>query len=78
MSVTMDELLRQALELEPKAREELAALLLESVPSDPPEEVEAAWEATIRRRVRELEVGAVKTIPWEDVRNKLVRSEGGA
>ena len=44
MSTTMDELLRQALELEPKAREELATLLLESVPTESPEEVEAAWE----------------------------------
>ena len=76
MSTTMDELLRQALELEPKAREELATLLLESVPTDSAEEVEAAWEATIRRRVRELETGAVKTIPWAEVREKLVRSEG--
>ncbi len=77
MSVTVDELLRQALELEPKAREELATLLLESVPTESPEEVEAAWETTIRRRVKELESGAVKTIPWEEVREQLVRSEGG-
>jgi hypothetical protein len=66
MSVRVDELLRQALELDPKAREELATLLLESVP----------WETTIRRRLKELESGAVQTIPWEEVRRKLVRSEG--
>jgi len=78
MSATVDELLRQALELDPKAREELATLLLESVPRESQEEVDAAWEATIRRRVQELESGAVQTIPWEDVRRKLLRSEGGA
>ncbi len=78
MSVTVDELLRQALELDPKAREELATLLLESVPGESQEEVDAAWDATIRRRVQELESGAVQTIPWEDVRRKLLRSEGGA
>ncbi len=78
MSVTVDELLRQALELEPRAREELATLLLESVPTESPEEIDAAWEATIRRRVEELESGTVQTIPWEEVREKLVRSEGGA
>ena len=78
MSVSVEQLLRQALELEPKAREELATLLLESVPTESQEEVDAAWEATIRRRVNELESGAVQTIPWEDVRRKLVRSEGGA
>ncbi len=78
MGVTVDELLRQALELDPKAREELATLLLESVPDESQEEVDAAWEATIRRRVQELESCAVQTIPWEDVRRKLLRSEGGA
>jgi len=32
MGVTVDELLRQALRLDPKARAELTALLLDSVP----------------------------------------------
>jgi len=78
MSVTVEELLRQALQLEPRARAELAALILESVPTESPEEVDAAWEADIRRRVQELESGSVQTIPWEKVREKLMRSEGGA
>ena len=78
MSVKVDDLLRQALELEPKARKELATLLLESVPTESPAEVEAAWEATIRRRVQELESGAVQTIPWEELRDQLVRGEGGS
>ena len=78
MSVTVEELLRQALRLEPRARAELAALILESVPTESPEEVDSAWEAEIRRRVQELESGSVKTIPWEEVREKLIRSEGGA
>lgn len=78
MSVTVEELLKQALKLDPKARAELAALILESVPTESPEEVEAAWEAEIRRRVKELESGSVQTIPWEEVREKLIRSEGGA
>jgi len=77
MSVTVEELLRQALKLDPKARAELAALILESVPTESAEEVDAAWEAEIRRRVQELESGSVKTIPWEEVREKLIRSEGG-
>ena len=78
MSVTVEELLRQALQLEPRARAELAALILESVPTESSEEVDAAWESEIRRRVQELESGSVKTIPWEEVREKLIRSEGGA
>ena len=78
MSLTVDELLKQALELEPRAREELATLLLESVPAEPQDEIDAVWEATIQRRVQELASGDVETIPWEDVRQSLARSEGGA
>ena len=78
MSVTVEELLRQALQLEPKARAELAALIIESVPTESPQEVDAAWEAEIQRRMQELEAGSVETIPWEEVREKLIRSEGGA
>jgi putative addiction module component (TIGR02574 family) len=78
MSVTVEELLKQALKLDPKARAELAALILESVPTESAEEVEAVWEAEISRRVKELESGSVKTIPWEEVRKKFIRSKGGA
>jgi putative addiction module component (TIGR02574 family) len=73
MSVTVDELLRQALQLDPKARAELAALLLDSVPAERKEDVDSAWEAEVARRVRELETGSVATIPWEEVRDRLLR-----
>jgi putative addiction module component (TIGR02574 family) len=73
MSVTVDDLLRQALQLDPKARAELAVLLLDSVPAEPKEDVDAAWEVEVARRVRELESGSVATIPWEDVRDRLLR-----
>ena len=78
MRATIGALLRQALELGPKAREELATLILESLPGESSAEVEVAWEATIRRRVQELESGAVQTIPWEELRDQLVRGEGAS
>jgi putative addiction module component (TIGR02574 family) len=34
------------------------------------EEVEAAWDEEIERRVRQIESDEVKTIPWEEVRAK--------
>ena len=73
MSATVNELLRQALQLEPKARAELAALLLDSVQAEPKEDVDSAWAAEVARRVRELESGSVATIPWDDVRDRLLR-----
>jgi putative addiction module component (TIGR02574 family) len=34
------------------------------------EEVESAWAEEIERRVRQIDSGEVKTIPWEEVRAK--------
>ncbi len=38
---------------------------------DVDEDVEAAWAEEIERRVRQIDSGEVKTIPWEEVRAKL-------
>ena len=54
-----------ALELSSEERAQLAQRLLSSLARDP--EVEAAWDAEIRRRVAELESGAMDTIPAEEV-----------
>jgi putative addiction module component (TIGR02574 family) len=35
------------------------------------EHVEAAWDEEVERRVREVDTGQVKTIPWEQVRAEL-------
>ncbi len=37
----------------------------------PREEVEAAWRAEIRRRVERYRAGEAKTVPWEEVRERL-------
>jgi putative addiction module component (TIGR02574 family) len=39
--------------------------------SDRDEDVEAAWAEEIERRVRQIDSGEVKTIPWEEVRAKI-------
>jgi len=45
--------------------------MLESLEGQPDEDVEAAWAEEIERRVRQLDSGEVKTIPWEQVRANL-------
>jgi len=62
------ELLQRALQLPAGDRLALATEILESVegPEDP--KWAAAWAAELDRRVRELDAGAAKTIPWEQVR----------
>jgi len=69
---THAELLQRALELPAGDRLALATELLESV--EGPEDLEwaAAWAAELDRRVRELDSGAVKTIPWQQVRTEAL------
>ena len=71
MARTVKDLFREAAELSDGDRAQLAALLLESLEGEPDEGVEAAWAEEIERRVREIENGDAKTIPWEEVRSKL-------
>jgi len=39
--------------------------------AEPNEDVSAAWSEEIERRIRQIDSGEVKTVPWEEVRAKL-------
>lgn len=71
MGRKLHELFREASELSEPERAELAGLLLESLEGEPDEDVEAAWAEEVERRVRQIDSGEVKTIPWEQVRAEL-------
>jgi len=66
------ELFREASELPERDRATLAGLLIESLEAEPEPDVEAAWSEEIKRRVAELDAGNVETIPWEEVRQRLL------
>jgi hypothetical protein len=65
------QVLREALALPPRARADIAGTLLRSL--DVPEEpgVEAAGLVEIERRLREVESGVAKLVPWDRVRRRL-------
>lgn len=71
MGVTVEDVLKQALTLDEKDRASLAGALIDSLHDHEEPDVEEAWDAEIRRRVEELDTGAVTTIPWSDVRKRL-------
>ena len=54
-----------------KARAALAGSLLVSLDTEVDEDAEAAWATELNRRVAELDSGAVKTIPWAEIRRRL-------
>lgn len=77
MSRTVDELFLAATQLSERERADLAGRLLDSLEAEHDEGVEAAWAEEIERRVRQIESGEVRTIPWEEVRAKLFARVNG-
>lgn len=72
MSRTFTDVWKEAAELSDEDRATLAGLLIESLEGDPDPDVEAAWAAEIEKRVAELDAGTVESIPWEQVRQRLL------
>jgi putative addiction module component (TIGR02574 family) len=72
MSMTQKEVFEQALHLDERERAALASLLIESLEMEVEEGVEAAWLAEIERRVAELDSGAARAVPWEEVKARLL------
>ena len=59
----------EAMKLTPSERADLADKLWVSVNSK--EEVDAAWETEIARRIQQIDAGEVECIPWETVMAEL-------
>jgi putative addiction module component (TIGR02574 family) len=69
------ELLNDAMRLPDEQRAALAAALIESLDPSVDEDAEAAWSVEIARRLREVETGEVKTIPWLQARQMIAADE---
>jgi len=68
------ELLEKALRLPPKARAALIANLIESLDGTNDEDAEAAWQAEIDRRARDLDEGDVELVPWAEARRQILEA----
>ena len=66
------ELLEKALKLPAEARAALAGFLIESLDETVDEDAEAAWAEEITRRIRELDSGRAKTVPWSKARRMIL------
>lgn len=65
MSLTYQQVAHAAMQLSPNERADLADKLWVSV--DTPETIAAAWDEEIARRVAQLDVDEVETVPAEQV-----------
>lgn len=75
MATEINQIIREALDLPDEDRATLAGLLIKSLEEDEDHDpdIEAAWAAEAERRWSEIESGAVKTIPWQEVRARLFK-----
>jgi len=64
MTAKATEVLELALKLDETDRATVAGALIESLEGQADPGAEESWSREIRRRVEELEAGAVKTIGW--------------
>lgn len=67
MSMALEEVTREAIQLPSHQRVALARLLMELDDPGTDADIEAAWDAEIQARVRAVEEGRVEGIPYEQV-----------
>ena len=65
-------LLEQALSLPAEARAALAGSLIESLDETVDEDAEEQWARELERRIREIDSGAVETVPWSEARRTIL------
>lgn len=73
MGKNASDLFQEALSLPPEVRAALADSLLNSLEPQADEHAGELWRAEVRKRVAEIESGAVELTPWPDVRARLDR-----
>ena len=76
MATELTQVFHDALELPDNDRATLVGLLIESLEGEQSNPGgEAAWAAEAQRRWNEIESGAVKTVPWEEIKAKLLNDK---
>ena len=71
MNQNISEILKEALKLPPEARAALAGTLIDSLEESVDRDAEAAWKVEIGLRLKEIDQGKVKLIPWAEARARI-------
>ena len=72
MERNAEAVLKKALTLPEADRAEVAGALLNSLEPVEEADIESAWRQEVAARVAALDAGEVETIPWSDVRDRLL------
>ena len=73
MAPDAQEILDAALKLNDQEKAAIAASLIESLDPDYDEGSDEAWADEIAKRIRDLDSGQVKTIPWSEARRMILQ-----
>jgi putative addiction module component (TIGR02574 family) len=71
MKQNIADILKEALKLPPEVRAALAGTLLDSLDDTVDRDAESAWEAEILLRLKEIDEGKVRLMPWSEARTKI-------
>ena len=71
MKQNIADILKEALKLPPEARAALAGTLLDSLDDAVDRDAESEWEAELLLRLKEIDKGKVKLMPWSEARTKI-------
>ena len=71
---TVEEIIGYAMRQPAKERARIAEALITSLDPQPGADIEVAWQQEIDKRLREMDSDAVKCIPWEEVRSRLLEN----
>ncbi|UWX57807.1 addiction module protein [Chlorobaculum sp. MV4-Y] len=69
-----DRILSNALRQTDTERARIAEALIASLDAPVDENVDRAWQIEIERRIHDLDSGVARSIPWEEVRDRLYRN----
>lgn len=73
MSKAAQDVLADALRLEPDSRADVAAELLASLDGPADSDAEKLWDAEIARRIAAIESGTIRLEPWAEVKRRIER-----
>jgi putative addiction module component (TIGR02574 family) len=71
MNARVDHVLDEILALPAEERSAVAAALLDSLEDVDSATISDAWRAEVKRRRDELRSGAVRAMPWSEVKQRL-------
>ena len=78
MAAHAQEILDAALKLNDQEKAAIAASLIESLDPDYDEGCDEAWAGEIAKRMRDLDSGQVKTVPWSEARRMILQPSDDA